>query len=277
MSGWVETSFRSWDGTRIFYRFFPSFGARHTVIMVHGFGEHSGRYERFPTQMKGLVAQFAVMDLRGMGRSEGARGTVNAFGDYLRDLSAFVDHLRAEQAIPKQFILFGHSMGGLVALTWAIKNPQGVRMLILSAPFLGLAGGGVLGILNRIILLVAPRFIYKNPVRSGSLSHDPAEIAAHRGDPLILRFISAQLIKELLASMARLQMQPILSVPFPVHMFIAGEERVVDPAASCRVYERLVAPYKERTKFDGFFHEIFHERDQLRAFKVLKTTIEDCV
>ncbi len=276
-SSWIHDSFKSWDGTRIIYRYFSSPGARHTVIMVHGYGEHSGRYEKFPESMKGLSAQFAIMDLRGMGQSQGARGTVDSFEDYLRDLSAFVEHLRVKYALPGQFILLGHSLGGLIALLWAMGNPQKVRMLILSAPFLGLSSSWLLGPLNRLVLLFSPRFTYLNPVRSRSLSHDPLEVAAHRKDPLILRHISARLVGELLARMTLLRKQPILSVSFPVHMFVAGEERVVDPEASRLFFERLVAPYKERAILEGFFHEIFHEKEQKRAFKVLKTTIEDCV
>lgn len=277
MKNWVQDHFTSWDGVRIFYRLSPVPGARHTVLLVHGYGEHSGRYEKFPEKMKGLSAQFAIMDLRGMGRSEGARGTVSAFEDYLRDLSSFVGHLRGKGFLPKQFILLGHSMGGLVALTWAMKNPQAVRMLILSAPFLGLKASWLMRPLNRAVMFFAPGFIYKNPVRSRSLSHDPEEIAAHRKDPLIQRHISARLIGEIFIRMAVLRGLPILSVPFPVHVFMAGEERVVDSMAVRCFFDRLVAPYKEKTVFDGFFHEIFNEQEQQRAFKVLKTTIEDCV
>ncbi|MFA7255919.1 MAG: alpha/beta fold hydrolase, partial [Candidatus Omnitrophota bacterium] len=209
--GWIQDHFKSRDGTKIFYRFYPVPGARHTVVMLHGYGEHSGRYEKFPGKMKGLSAQFAVMDFRGMGRSEGARGDIRSFDDYLRDTTAFIEHLRKKHSIPPKFILFGHSLGGLVAMCWAMKNPEPVKLLILSAPFLGLRFSGILRPLNRLMVLFAPRFVYKNPVRSASLSHDPAEIAAHRKDPLILRHISARLIEEIAWRMEILRKQPILS------------------------------------------------------------------
>ena len=73
-TGWIQDHFKSRDGTKIFYRFYPVPAARHTVIMLHGYGEHSGRYEKFPGKMGRLSAQFAMMDFRGMGRSEGRRG-----------------------------------------------------------------------------------------------------------------------------------------------------------------------------------------------------------
>ena len=105
-TGWTQGRFQSWDKTTIFYRFFQVPGARHTVILLHGYGEHSGRYEKFTEKMPGLAAQLAVMDFRGMGLSEGVRGTVGSFEDYLRDISSFVEHLRKTHAIPKKIILF---------------------------------------------------------------------------------------------------------------------------------------------------------------------------
>lgn len=277
LPGWIQDHFKNRDGATIFYRFYPAHGARHTVIMLHGYGEHSGRYEKFPGKMGRLCAQFAVMDFRGMGKSEGPRGDVGSFDDYLRDVTAFVEHLRKKHSIPPKFILFGHSMGGLVAVLWAMKNPEPVKLLVLSAPLLDLGFSKILRPLNRLICLVAPRLVYRNPVRVTSLSHDPVEIGIHRGDPLILRHISAHLVGEIVRYAEILRRQPILSVPFPVHMLVSGEEHIVDPAASRRFFDRLVSPRKERTFFDGFFHEIFNERDQQKTFNVLKTIIEDCV
>jgi alpha-beta hydrolase superfamily lysophospholipase len=276
-TGWVQDHFKARDGTKILYRFCPLPGARHTVIMFHGYGEHSGRYEKFPGKMGRLSAQFAIMDFRGMGRSEGRRGDVGSFDDYLADVTAFVDHLRKKHAIPSKFILLGHSLGGLVAMHWAMKNPGPVKLLILSAPFLGLRFAQVIRPMNRLILFFAPGFVYKNPVRSRVLSHDPAEIADYRKDPLILRHISARLVGEFIRHMEILRRQPILSVPFPVHLLAAGEERIVDPDRVRKFFDRLVAPRKERTIFEGFFHELFNEREQQKAFNVLKTIIEDCV
>ena len=180
-------------------------------------------------------------------------------------------------SIPKKFILFGHSLGGLLAVCWALKYPEPVKFLILSAPFLGLKCARFVGAANRLLFLFSPCFIYRNPVRSRTLSHDPVETANHQKDPLILRLISARLVDEIARRTEALRKQPILSVPFPVHMLVPGEEHVVDPMASRRFFERLVAPRKDRTCFEGFFHEIFNERDQQKAFNVLKTIIEDCV
>ncbi|MFH1799782.1 MAG: lysophospholipase [Candidatus Omnitrophota bacterium] len=277
LTGWIQGHFKGRDGTKIFYCFYPAPGARHTVIMLHGYGEHSGRYEKFPGKMGRLSAQFAMMDFRGMGRSEGRRGDVGSFADYLGDITAFIEHLRKKHSIPPKFILLGHSLGGLVAIHWAMKNPEPVKLLILSVPLLGIRFSRVIRPLNRLVLFFAPGIVYRDPVQARALSHDPAEVAVYRKDPLILRHISAQLVEEFERRTEILRKQPILSVPFPVHLLGVGEERIVDPNAVRRFFDRLVAPRKERTIFEGFFHELFNERDQQKAFNVLKTIIEDCV
>lgn len=277
LTGWIQDSFKSWDGTEIFCRFYGIPGAKHTLVMLHGYGEHSERYQKFPESMRGLSAQLAIMDLRGMGRSSGARGDIETFENYLRDISSFVAHLRTKHGIPKQFILFGHSMGGLLAVLWAMKNPEHVRTMVLSAPLLGFRSSWLIRPLNRFFGAFLPRFIFWNPVHLKTLSHKADEIASPKTDPLVLNYISARLAAGITEHIEILRKLPILSLPFPVHMLLAGEERIVDPVASNKFFDRLVAPHKERVVFEGFYHEIFNEIDQQKVFNVLKTIIEDCV
>ena len=277
LTGWISDHFDSWDKTKLFYRFFPSPKARHTVLVIHGFGEHSGRYVKFPERMSGLAVQWAVMDLRGMGASAGARGDVRAFEDYLKDVDAFVAHLQQKFSAPKKFILLGHSLGGLVAVHWAMRRPECIKTLVLSVPFLGFRGQAVLCAVNRLLRLFRPGFVYKNPIFPNRLSHDRSEIASYRKDPLILRKISAGLVEELMQRTEALKKMPAISFPFAVTVLAAGEEQVVDPKAVRRFFERLAASRKDLVCFEGFFHEIFNEVQQQKTFNVLKTIIEDCV
>lgn len=275
--GWEQGSFESWDKTKLFYRFYPDPKANHTVLVLHGFGEHSGRYAKFPARMPGLHAQWAVMDLRGMGASSGTRGDAGSLGDYLKDVDAFMVYLRQKFAVPEKIILLGHSLGALLAVDWAMNRPERIKTLVLSAPFLRLRGHAVLRVVNCLVGFLQPRFVYKNPVIPKMLSHDPEEVALYRRDPLIIREISARLVGEVMRRIDALEKLPAVSFPFAVTFLVAGLERVVDADAARRFFQRLAAFRKEIFCFDGFYHEIFNETDQQKAFNVLKTIIEDCV
>lgn len=276
-SAWVQEYFKSSDGSEIFFRFFPVPNARHTLLIIHGYGEHSGRYEKFAAALGRASVQIAVMDLRGMGLSRGEEGRSAELQVFLEDFSAFANHLQTKFGIPRNFILLGHSLGGLFAIHWALGHPDRVKRLILSAPFLGLKAEWLCFPLNRWIYAVKPDFVYRNPVYPKSLTHDPAEVALYRKDRLIHRKMSAGFLDEVLRSMKQLRARTSITVPFPVYLMTAGDERIVDPVATVKFFNRLVAPHKEQIHFDGFYHEIFNEVEQKKAFNVLKTIIEDCV
>ncbi|HNX68570.1 MAG TPA: lysophospholipase [Candidatus Omnitrophota bacterium] len=277
MSGsWIEGCFESWDKEKIFFRIWDPAGARGTIILLHGFGEHSGRYVKFSESISGFPVRMAIMDHRGMGRSGGARVTVGSFEDYLRDITAFREHLSQHFRVQGPVVLLGHSLGGLLAVEWAIRNPSSLKALILTSPFLGLRGLSALGLINRAVSFFCPGFIYRNPVIPKHLTHDAAEVAAYRADPLIERKISARLIGLLMERMRAIRkLAP--AFPFPCYVLLAGDERIVDPRAARRFFEKVRATKKELVEFDGFYHEIFREIGQEKVFNVLKTIIEDCV
>ncbi|HOW88630.1 MAG TPA: alpha/beta hydrolase, partial [Candidatus Omnitrophota bacterium] len=139
-TGWTQGQFESWDKEKIFFRIWSPPGARGTLVIIHGFGEHSGRYEKFASRMEGLPVQIAVMDLRGMGRSGGKRVSAASMEDYLKDMTAFKVCLERDFAARVPMILLGHSLGGLLAVEWASRYPESIKTLILTSPFLGLKG-----------------------------------------------------------------------------------------------------------------------------------------
>ncbi|HOW59414.1 MAG TPA: lysophospholipase [Candidatus Omnitrophota bacterium] len=269
--------FETPDKIRIHYRFLSHSKAKHTLIIIHGYGEHSGRYEEFFERLGEIPAQIAMMDLRGMGRSEGERGDIRCLDVYLQDISAFVDHLQKKFTIPQKFILLGHSFGGLLAIHWSMRHQNAIKLLILSAPFLGLRGGWGACLLNRLIRFVLPKFVYRNPISTKILTQDHNEISIYRKDELIIRKISAHFLEEIIRYMKMLQNTAVLSCVFPVYVFTAGQEFIVSAKAIKLFFERLVAPRKDLVSFPGFYHEIFHETDRKKPFNVLKTIIEDCV
>lgn len=262
------------DGEQLFYRFQSGDSKKNALLLIHGHGEHSGRYLKFFTRLQDLGHPIAAFDLRGCGRSSGRRVYVNRFEDYAGDVSIFLNFLKQKHGIDLPVILLGHSLGGLIALTWARVHGDGVSKLVLSSPLLGVPMEEAKFRLSRLLNRVAPCLVLQNPVRPLYLTHDPEEVEKYKKDPLIQRKITARLAYEMIRQ-ARSLRKEAYSVPFPVCLLMAGEDRVVDPDATRCFFNRIEAPAKELEEFKGFYHEIFNEAKQEEAFKSLRRALSE--
>lgn len=257
------------DGERIFYRFRPGDSSEKLLVMIHGHGEHCGRYRKFFENLGDFQGGIVSFDLRGCGRSSGIPVYVSSFEDYLSDIDDLLQFLAQCRPFRGKIIVFGHSLGGLIALAWAQKNPGRVEKLILSSPLMGLFLGGFLRKLLGVLDRYCPALVISNPVKPAFLTHDPGEISLYQQDSLIRRRITIRLISEMLKYSSFLADQEI-SFPFPVIILMAGKDRIVNPLATKRFFERLKSPGKALEVFDNFYHEIFNETDQQEVFSRLK-------
>jgi alpha-beta hydrolase superfamily lysophospholipase len=272
----IETGFfLSGEKTKLFYRCYCPRDCRARLVILHGHGEHSGRYLKFFERLAPLQCMIAVMDFRGQGRSEGRHGHIDSFEHLLTDVSAFFNFLDERFGFHEKSALFGHSFGGLVALHWALRNSGKLCKVILSAPCLGLRLPGVLVSFNRFLDSVAPRFIYRNPVFPPFLTHDPQEIKRYKTDPLIRRKISVRLVSEMLSYGAKLEAMTEVEFPFPLYMLLAGDERIVDGTKSLMFYEKVRASQKHLEIFPGYYHEIFNEVGQEKVFETLRGMLSE--
>lgn len=257
----VEGTFKSADGLELFYRtWLPDGEPKAVLAIVHGYGEHSGRYlnpvEHFVPRSYAVYA----LDLRGHGRSPGQRGHVERYDDYISDVQAFLAALRAAQPGRKLFLV-GHSMGGLLALLYGLRRPQDVEAVIVSSPFLGLglkAPGWKIALANALSSLW-PNFAMSNTdLHNEDLSHDPAVVAAAGQDPLNHRAITPRWFTETTAAQAFVlehagEFKPALLVLY------AAADKIADPKLPPRFFERVAHSDKAMHAYDGYYHEIFNE------------------
>ena len=264
-----EGLFWAEDGERLYYRFLAGDPEKKPLILIHGHGEHSGRYLKFFSRLKPLRFSIAAFDLRGCGLSSGEPASVTRFEDYLSDVSSFLHFLNVRFKLRPPVQLFGHSLGGLIAAAWAYENPEKVSKLALSSPLFGIPKEnlfqGLVGFLNRWI----PGFVVRNPVNSLLLTRDPEEIEKYKNDPLIRKRITVRLVHEMLRY-TRLFRQRQFKVPFPVFILMAEKDYVVRPGATHEFFSRIESPKKEIKVFEGFLHEIFNEKDQEQVFQKLE-------
>lgn len=261
----------------------PAPPRRGTVIVLHGYCEHRGRYRHVAEHLNRHGYQVLVGDLRGHGESGGERGFVRRFTDYLDDVRAFLACAAAELNVPgggagppapgtaaTKPILLGHSMGGLVGLEFALAYPEVLKALALSAPFLGLklAVPSWKRGLGLFASVVKPTLRLPSGIQSADLSHDPAVGRSYDADPLVTHEATARWFTEITAAHADVHARAG-RIRVPTLMQVAGDDRLVDSAVSQVVFDRLGATDKNLTVYPGLFHEIFNELDQQRVLSDL--------
>ena len=153
----TEGKFAGADSTDLYYQCWkPIDGPRAVLAIVHGFGEHSGRY---PNVVGHLVPRgYAVygFDHRGHGRSPGKRGHINTWSEYRDDVRAFLQLIKQHE-LTRQVFLLGHSLGGLIVLEYVLRYPDGLKGVIASGPLLARARvSPVLAVLAKVLSRVAP-------------------------------------------------------------------------------------------------------------------------
>ena len=253
--GWT----RSADGTALFWRSWRAPSPRAAVAIVHGLGEHSGRYDHVGSFLAGRGYDCWAGDCRGHGLSPGPRVHVDDFGRYVEDAGAFVQ-LAAASGRP--VFLVGHSQGGLVVLLRALRHPDGLRGVVASSPYLAVhpsaAPSGLKLATASVLLRAAPGFILASGLDTGVLSHDPAVEEAYLADPLVSKKVSPAWFRAARAAQAELvEGAPRFGVPALV--MAAGEDRLVDPAAIRAWAHAGHASPVAFIEWPGLFHEMFNE------------------
>ncbi|MFF8731296.1 alpha/beta hydrolase [Streptomyces sp. NPDC015171] len=246
------------DGTRgaLAVREWPHPSPRLLVLLVHGYGEHAGRYDELAARLTGAGAAVYGPDHMGHGRSAGERVLIEDFEDVVTDVHAVADLARsARPGLP--LVMVGHSMGGLIAARYAQRYGAGLSALVLSGP--------VIGTWYLPERLLALDEIPDTPLSPSALSRDPAVGAAYAADPLVwhgpMKRPTLEAFARTLDTVARSGAVGRL----PLLWLHGGDDRVVPPAGSRIGVERLSGgPLTERI-FPGARHEVFHETDRARA------------
>ena len=247
------------DGQRLFLRDWPNRSAHGAVLIVHGLGEHSGRYEALA---KWLLAQgYAVRsyDQRGHGCTPGQRAALRHGDDLLRDLATVYERYAVE--FGKRPLLLGHSMGGAVALRAVLDGRVEPPGLVLSSPALRSFEAPWLRRLAAVLARVLPNL----PLRSGlpldGLSHDAKVIEDYRNDPLCTSWVTPRLADFIFRAGAS-SIADAWRLHVPTLLLAAGSDRLVDPSGS-RDFANGAWATKQLTSrfFDTLFHELFNETE----------------
>ena len=260
------------DGLDLFLRRWQTNAVPHqwTFVIVHGLGEHGGRYQGLAEWFTRLGATVYAMDLRGNGRSGGPRGHAPSLSALLGDIDLVVMRARAESGGP--VVLIGHSFGGLLGIAYALRHPDHLDKAVFSAP--GLIPKVKVPAWKRPLTMIlprlAPRIAVSNEVHADLLSHDPEVARRYATDPLVHDRITGGLYGDTIARgdefIAR---AGELRVPF---LLMQGrDDQIVDPIGSQRFFAGATAPGRAFCLYPGLYHEIFNEVEHEKVFQDIES------
>lgn len=258
-----DSPFLTDDGLHLHQRDWPLARPRARLLLVHGLGEHSGRYARLASELNAAGIAVRGYDQRGHGRSQGARGRLDGHATQLpRDTLAVFQAYAAEgDDVP---FLFGHSLGGLVAMYAVTVLGLAPRGLIASSPALASRASRTQRALARCLSGWWPHLTLRNGLAADKLSHDPHVADEYRDDPLNHDRISARLAHFIFAGGRRVLAQaPTLRIPTLLQF--AADDHLVDPAGS-RAFAAAAPRRKLEThEYLRLYHEIYNEADPERS------------
>ena len=257
------------DGTRLAFRAWPVGEPLLTFAVIHGLGDHAGRYQRFARGMARFGMATYALDLRGHGRSPGQRGHVDSWSQWIEDAAAFVSHVETEAAA--EVVPVGHSFGGALMLSTVLagKLPH-ARRFIVSSPALRLrlAVPSWKTTLGSVASKLTPRLAMGNEVDASTISRLPDVVEAYRTDPLVHAKISSRMYTEWHSATADILARAAeIKIPF---LILAGtDDKLIDPAGSQELHERSRA-VSELHMLPGRYHEPFNDKDNEEVFSMIE-------
>lgn len=254
------------DGTRLFFRRHAAASPKDRVLVIHGFAEHSGRYLELLEALADAGFDALAFDLRGHGRSEGRRAHLRRFDDYLDDTRAAFAALTAGS--DGSALVFGHSMGGLIATHFAAAERDHCRALALSGPMFAraLAVNPLKLLAAHVLGRLLPVFSMPSGITGAHLTSDPEEIARHDADPLILHQARAGWFVALEAAMAAAP-SSVERLTMPLYLMHGEADPLTAFGASRALFPMAPSADKTFVALPGLRHETLHEvgRDKVRA------------
>lgn len=269
-----EGTFEGVGGVRLYYqRWTPEGESCGVVALVHGVGEHSGRYGNIVTPLVDAGWTVCAYDHRGHGRSEGRRVHIENWSEYHDDLATHLA-MSAEQVPGRPVVVYGHSMGALVVLEYLVGRPVGLSAAVVSGSPIQPVGVGspMLIAVARLMTGVLPAFPADLGIDASSLTRDPAALAAYHADPLVTGKATVRWGTETLKAVERVK-SGMDQIDLPLHV-IHGEDDPLNHVDGARdLFAAVPRADKTLHTYPGVLHEphndVGHEQLAADVVKVI--------
>jgi alpha-beta hydrolase superfamily lysophospholipase len=256
------------QGIQLYWRIWEAANPMASLLLVHGLGEHSGRYRSFAEALAEAGTSVFAFDLRGHGKSPGPRGDVDAFPRLLEDLLGMEDEMSRQLPAKGPRFLMGHSLGGLISIRrlQVFKGP--FSGAVLSAPWLATAQPSWLRSVARVLGLALPTVPLPAGIHPARLSRDPDVVLAWRKDPLIHTKISGRFFREA----DREQSKALVSgwpKDTPALFLVPGADRVVRTPVTLAFSRTIVGEDIQVEILEGREHEPLNDIGREEVYRLV--------
>lgn len=265
-----EFSWQSKDGLKIFgQEWKPEGKVKAAIALVHGLGEHSGRYQHVAEAFCAEGYSLTGFDLRGHGKSEGIRGHAVSYDALMSDIAQNIE-LTREHFPGMPVFLYGHSLGGNLSLYYCLTQKPEIKGAIVTSPGLGTAEPvpAVKLALGKLMYKLAPATQMDNGLDRSGLSRDPQVEKVYSEDPLVHGKISARWALDMLNN-GQYILEHASEFPIPLLLMVGSADRIVSVPLVRKFAQ--AAPLSRITfrEWDGFYHELHNEPEKAKVFEVM--------
>jgi acylglycerol lipase len=265
-----ELNWKAHDGLDIFAQVWepPAVTPRAVVCLVHGLGDHSSRFAHVAEAFgkEGFVLFGA--DLRGHGRSAGARGHISSIEDFMRDIDMLLERAQARY-VDLPLFLYGHSLGAILVLHYGLVRKPTIRGVLATSPALrtALEDQPLKVLLAKVMGSLLPKVSLDSGLDTNNISRNETVIQAYINDPLVHDKVSLGLGKIMLG-VKDWTLAHASEFPLPLLLQHGKADTIAYPSSSIE----FAAPLKEKCTlvlWDGAYHELHNEPEQAEVLKTM--------
>ncbi len=271
----LEGTFSGVRNLEIYYQaWLPEGDPKAVLLIIHGLGEHSGRYGNLVDHFVPRGYAIYSWDHIGHGRSAGEREMVESFADFTTTLRSYYQMVREWQK-GKPVFLIGHSLGGTIAAYYLLDHQDEFAGAVISAALVkvGDSVSKFTILMGKLMSRIAPRFGVL-PLDPKTLSKDPAVVQAYIDDPLVFHGKTpARLGTEMLAALSRITAE-VERIQIPFITLQGSEDALVDPIGAEMLHERASSQDKALKIYPGLYHEVFNEPERAQVLKDVEDWLE---
>jgi alpha-beta hydrolase superfamily lysophospholipase len=266
---------RTRDGLKLFFQGWETEGGSKAVVcLIHGFQEHSNRYEHVAAYLAKEGFALLTFDLRGHGKSQGKRGHIPSYEALLDDISILEEEARKRLPGNKIF-LYGHSLGGNLALNYTLRRKPKIAGVISTSPWLKLAytPSSLKINLAHIINKLIPKFSMPSGLKPKDLSRDSAVVRAYENDPFIHNRISLYMYLNIVEA-GKWALNHANKFTLPILIMHGGSDRITSAEASRQFADRVSGNCTYKL-WPGLYHEIHNEPEKEKVVSFLTSWLND--